>query len=324
MRSSFGRAVCLALFSVSLATCGAAPGASSGAKVDQSSVEGPQSRAFYKARGWAAAWDDDAAGQLQEALANAPEHGLKAEMFLPSPLPEDEAAREPALTKAALLYASALASGFVDPKSLGNIYTIPRPKPDLAAGLNQALANDDVATWLASLAPQTEEYRALSTAYLQFRRLAAKTRTSAIPEGGLIRPGSRDPRIPAIAEALVANGYLEAPPGEPQNPPRYQPALVEAVKKLQADYGMKPDEVIARLSPLAQPGKPFFGTAGEMTGMAMLAKGDRMGAGRLFAQIAGDKQVPQTIRSRAVQFAGSLGVDASASMPADPAAPPAL
>ena len=87
---------------------------------------------------------------------------------------------------------------------------------------------------------------------------------------------------------------------------------------------LKPDEVIARLSPLAQPGKPFFGTAGEMTGMAMLAKGDRMGAGRLFAQIAGDKQVPQTIRSRAVQMAGSLGVDASASMPADPAATPAL
>ena len=87
---------------------------------------------------------------------------------------------------------------------------------------------------------------------------------------------------------------------------------------------LKPDEVIARLSPLTQPGKPFFGTAGEMSGMAMLAKGDRLGAGRLFAQIAADKQVPQSIRSRAVQFAGSLGVDASASLPTDPAATPAL
>ena len=60
----------------------------------------------------------------------------------------------------------------------------------------------------------------------------------------MVRPGSRDPRVPAIAEALVANGYLEAQPGEPQNPPRYMPALVEAVKRLQADYGMKPDGVI--------------------------------------------------------------------------------
>lgn len=80
---------------------------------------------------------------------------------------------------------------------------------------------------------------------------------------------------------------------------------------------MKPDEVIARLAPLAQQGKPFFGTAGEMTGMAMLAKGDRAGAGQLFARIAADKQVPVSIRARAVQLAGSLGVDATAAMPVD-------
>lgn len=87
---------------------------------------------------------------------------------------------------------------------------------------------------------------------------------------------------------------------------------------------LKPDEVIARLSPLTKPGNPFFGTAGEMAGMAMLAKGDRAGAGRLFAQIAADGQVPDSIRSRAVQLAGSLGVDATASIPGNPAANPAL
>ena len=86
---------------------------------------------------------------------------------------------------------------------------------------------------------------------------------------------------------------------------------------------IKPDEVIARLAPLSQPGKPFFGSAGELTGLAMLAKGDRNGAGQLFARIAADKQVPQTIRSRAVQLAGSLGVDATASMPVDLTATPA-
>jgi hypothetical protein len=86
---------------------------------------------------------------------------------------------------------------------------------------------------------------------------------------------------------------------------------------------LKPDEVIARLAPLSQPGNPFFGTAGEMTGMALLAKGDRGGAGQMFAKIAADKQVPESIRSRAVQIAGSLGVDATASMPVDAAAPPA-
>lgn len=87
---------------------------------------------------------------------------------------------------------------------------------------------------------------------------------------------------------------------------------------------MKPDDVIARLKPLVGPGKPFFGSAGELTGMAMLAKGDRAGAGQLFARIAADRQVPESIRNRAVQVAGSLGVDASASLSGDPAATPAL
>lgn len=85
-----------------------------------------------------------------------------------------------------------------------------------------------------------------------------------------------------------------------------------------------PDQVIAKLAPLAKPGQPFFGTAGEMTAMAMLAKNDRAGAGALFQRVAADAQVPETIRSRAVQIAGSLGVDATASMPGDPSAAPAL
>ena len=97
------------------------------------------------------------------------------------------------------------------------------------------------------------------------------------------------------------------------------------VRGTAVDYDMiKPDEVIARLAPLSQPGNSFFGSAGEMTAIAMLAKGDKAGAGALFARIAADKQVPESIRSRAVQIAGSLGVDASASMPGDPAATPAL
>ena len=91
---------------------------------------------------------------------------------------------------------------------------------------------------------------------------------------------------------------------------------VATIRGTMTEYdSLKPDEVIARLSPLAEPGKPFFGTAGEMVALAMLAKGDRNGAGQLFARIAADRQVPESIRSRAVQFAGSLGVDASASMP---------
>ncbi len=82
------------------------------------------------------------------------------------------------------------------------------------------------------------------------------------------------------------------------------------------DYdALKPDEVIARLQPLAVPGQAFFGSAGEMVGMALIAKGQKLAAAQLFAKIAADKTVPDSLRSRAVQVAGSLGLDASASLP---------
>ena len=79
---------------------------------------------------------------------------------------------------------------------------------------------------------------------------------------------------------------------------------------------LKPEQVIARMEPLAKPGNPWFGTAGELTAMAMIKQGKKSEAGRLFAAIAADRQVPPSIRARAVQIAGSLGVDASASLSA--------
>ena len=79
---------------------------------------------------------------------------------------------------------------------------------------------------------------------------------------------------------------------------------------------LKPEQVIARLQPLAKSGEPWFGSAGELTAMAYIKQGKKTEAGRLFAAVAADKQVPDSIRARAVQIAGTLGVDASASLPA--------
>ncbi|MCW3798302.1 tetratricopeptide repeat protein [Sphingomonas sp. BN140010] len=77
-----------------------------------------------------------------------------------------------------------------------------------------------------------------------------------------------------------------------------------------------PDQVIARLQPYATPDSPWFGTAGELTAMAMLKAGRKAQAGQLFGRIADAKDVPGSIRARALQIAGSLGVDATAGLPA--------
>jgi hypothetical protein len=73
---------------------------------------------------------------------------------------------------------------------------------------------------------------------------------------------------------------------------------------------LKPDQIVARLKPLATPGKPFFGSAGELLGAAYLDQGRPDLAGPLFAAISRDKDVPQSLRSRSRQLAGVMGVDA--------------
>jgi hypothetical protein len=78
---------------------------------------------------------------------------------------------------------------------------------------------------------------------------------------------------------------------------------------------LPPDQVIARLQPLTKPGDPWFGSAGEMTAMALIKQGKKAEAGRLFLTIAKDTSAPDAIRARAVQIAGTLGVDASGAMP---------
>ena len=76
---------------------------------------------------------------------------------------------------------------------------------------------------------------------------------------------------------------------------------------------LPPAQVIQRLRPLAVPGNPWFGSAGELTAIAHLRANRRDLAGRLFGQVAKADDVPASIRQRAVQMAGLLGVDAASS-----------
>lgn len=71
-----------------------------------------------------------------------------------------------------------------------------------------------------------------------------------------------------------------------------------------------PAIVITRLKPLAVPGNPWFGSAGELVAMAYRKQGKMEEAGTLFAEIAKSEDVPSTLRSRSRQMAGLLGVDA--------------
>ena len=163
-----GKAVVLALLSVSLSSCGNSD------QVDAEAIEGEakdEVRAFYQARDWQAAWDGKSEKQLIEIIDGAPAHGLKPELFLKGELPEDRGDREIALTTAALRYASALARGHSDPAKLSEVYTLPRPKIALAPGLAKAVQEGELTDWYNSLPPQTAEYGTLSAEFVRYTRL---------------------------------------------------------------------------------------------------------------------------------------------------------
>lgn len=83
------------------------------------------------------------------------------------------------------------------------------------------------------------------------------------------------------------------------------------IRKTTAQFDdMKPQEVVDRLKPLAKPGNPWFGSAGEMTAIAYIRMDKENLAGPIFAQIAAQEDLPQSLRNRAQQMAGVLGVDA--------------
>jgi hypothetical protein len=105
----------------------------------------------------------------------------------------------------------------------------------------------------------------------------------------------------ATYEALSADSAL---------PPPYRNAALVRQTALEFDQ-LQPPVVISRLQPLAQPGEPWFGSAGEMTALALVKQGKRAEAGQLFATIAKDNSVPSSIRARASQLAASFGVDVS-------------
>jgi murein L,D-transpeptidase YcbB/YkuD len=231
-----GTAISLALCSAALSGCNSSNQGSGQTQTSNASTGELDS-----------AWKSNTEQQLRDAIAGAPANGLKPELFLKG------GEKGAALTEAALKYASALANGYSDPKQLHEVYTIPREAVDVRPGLQQALQKGDVKSWLDSLTPQTDEYRALSQAHLHFLQLAAKGQFQPVSDGKPIKPGSHDPRVAQVAAALTALGYLNAPqqPGSahkaqaaPAASSVYSSGLIAAVKKLQADYGFKPDGII--------------------------------------------------------------------------------
>jgi len=132
---------------------------------------------------------------------------------------------------------------------------------------------------------------------------------------------SETPGIRTAARFLKANAALEqgdvtravelfAQIADDEGAPQALRDLAR-VREVSSNFDERePAEVIERLKDLAVPGHALFGSAAELTAIAHLEAGDRQSAGALFAAMAKDEELPETLSARARQMAGLLGVDA--------------
>jgi hypothetical protein len=146
-------------------------------------------------------------------------------------------------------------------------------------------------------------------------------------------PGIRAAALFSRADVLVESGnvagaaqVLRRIAADENLPEPYRNAALVRQTALEFDR-LQPRQIIERLRPLVRRGGAWFGSAGELTAHAHLRDQRPDLAARVFAALARDETVPQSIRSRAVQMAGALGVDAvqqaPSGGPAQPAAAPA-
>lgn len=127
-----------------------------------------------------------------------------------------------------------------------------------------------------------------------------------------VRAAARFVQAGAAIEAgdtAKASGIYRQIAGDADAPPALRD--LARIRDVTLNYDrMKPADVVAQLGPLAKAGSPYLGSAGELVAMAHLESGNRAQAGKVFAAIAGDESQPESLRSRARQMAGLMGVDA--------------
>lgn len=124
----------------------------------------------------------------------------------------------------------------------------------------------------------------------------------------------------AGGDKAKARGLYEAIANDSAAPqPLRDAALVKAVR-VGFDQ-LAPAEVIARLKPLAVPGNPWFGVAGELVAVAQVKQGKPELARPILVAMVKDEGMSPSLRTRAAQLAIAVGVDvATLGLPTGPAA----
>src|SRR6478672_8117832 len=139
-------------------------------------------------------------------------------------------------SSAFLEYASDLKVGRFLPSKVDPNFFIESRTIDQQAALKDLAQTDSIYRFFDAGQPPGQRYAALRTVLAKYRALAAKGGWNTVPLGKSIKPGTTDPRIPAIRARLSITDGASNEVGATETQ-LYDNALVEAVKRFQARQG---------------------------------------------------------------------------------------
>ncbi|MEX1108930.1 MAG: L,D-transpeptidase family protein, partial [Dongiaceae bacterium] len=160
---------------------------------------------------------------------------------------QDLARVEVLLSEGLAWLAQHLAAGRVDPALAERLNALYPNGIDPQTVLIAAIDAPDLAAFVASYAPDQEEYRRLKQALGNFRQMAADgVAWPTLPEGEALKPDMQDARVPLLRESLIAHGDLAIDAPAADDPTLYDLTLQEAVKHFQLRHGLIDDAVVGK------------------------------------------------------------------------------
>jgi murein L,D-transpeptidase YcbB/YkuD len=172
---------------------------------------------------------DRQADQLRAMLADAEANGMASHATAST-------SDNTALIQAALDYARALHSGRLASSDFLHDWGL-RPQPyDPWTGFLAAVQSDRLADWIGSLPPPYTGYDTLKKGLANYRTIQSKGGWSTLADGPDLAPGATGERVTALRKRLA----VEDKTLSSSDAARYDPALVDAVRRAQRRYGLEP------------------------------------------------------------------------------------
>jgi len=166
------------------------------------------------------------------------------------------------MTLWALRYARHATTGRVNPSSIASDITLARNFVDPATVMPALLASDDPRQALLGYHPQHDQFHALREELAKLRQRSETEILEPIAEGGTIRLGDTDPRVPQLRERLglpdmtmtasidetdvrlVSTRTDEGPAPTPPSPNLFDETLDAAIKVFQAEHNLTADGIV--------------------------------------------------------------------------------